>query len=100
MITKVQFFNNEEINNIIINNKDKYLIRISYLKEGNFLTFTNEEPINEKTELENVNGKIDILNAQSANLLLANAKKEVEINNLNNNLANITLEVAKMKVGA
>lgn len=44
--------------------------------------------------------KIDILNAQNANLLLDNAKKEIEISTLNKNLANVTLEVAKMKVGA
>lgn len=79
MITKVQFFNNEEINNIIINNKDKYLIRISYLKEGNFLTFTNEEPINEKTELENVNGKIDILEAEKEDLKARVVKAQTAI---------------------
>lgn len=54
----------------------------------------------EPNEIDVIKDKIDILNAQNANLLLANAKKEVEINTLNNNLANITLEVAKMKVGA
>lgn len=45
------------------------------------------------------NKKIDTLNSQNANLLFDNAKKEIEIKNLNKNLANTILEVAKMKVG-
>lgn len=49
--------------------------------------------------LEDQAKKIDILNAQNANLLLDNAKKEIEINTLNTNLANVTLEVAKIKGG-
>lgn len=54
----------------------------------------------ESNEIDIIKDKIDILNAQNANLLLDNAKKEIEINTLNKNLANVTLEVAKMKVGA
>lgn len=47
-------------------------------------------------ELQN---KISILQEQNANLLLDNAKKEIEINGLNKNLANVTLEIAKIKGG-
>lgn len=50
-------------------------------------------------DIDALKNKIDILNAQSANLLLDNAKKEIEISTLNTNLANITLEVAKIKGG-
>lgn len=55
--------------------------------------------IKEQVHLEEQAKKIDILNAQNANLLLDNAKKEIEISTLNTNLANITLEVAKIKGG-
>lgn len=43
--------------------------------------------------------KIDILNEQSSKLLLEKAKNEIQINNLNKNLANVTLELAKVKGG-
>ncbi|WP_270943218.1 hypothetical protein [Romboutsia lituseburensis] len=58
-----------------------------------------ENLIKEQITLEDQSKKIDILNAQSANLLLDNAKKEIEISTLNTNLANVTLEVAKIKGG-
>ncbi|MGL4731247.1 MAG: hypothetical protein ACRCW0_06655 [Clostridium sp.] len=45
------------------------------------------------------NKKIDTLNSQNANLLFDNAKKEIEIKNLNKNLANTILEIASMKAG-
>lgn len=58
-----------------------------------------ETIIKDQITLEDQSKKIDILNAQNANLLLDNAKKEIEISTLNTNLANITLEVAKIKGG-
>lgn len=43
--------------------------------------------------------QIDSLKNQNATLLLDNAKKDIEIDKLKQNIANITLEVAKIKVG-
>lgn len=53
----------------------------------------------EQISLEEQAKKISILQEQNANLLLDNAKKEIEINGLNKNLANVTLEIAKIKGG-
>lgn len=61
-----------------------------------------EESKNQEKEqiaLEEQAKKISILQEQNANLLLDNAKKEIEINGLNKNLANVTLEIAKIKGG-
>lgn len=70
--------------------------------ESKELIFTYEEipqPPQEPTWEEQVDNKISILQEQNANLLLDNAKKEIEINGLNKNLANVTLEIAKIKGG-
>lgn len=67
-----------------------------------YLRIKEEEKLQAKKEqitLEEQAKKISILEGQNANLLLDNAKKEIEINGLNKNLANVTLEIAKIKGG-
>lgn len=59
----------------------------------------NQTSEKDQNVLDEYSKKINLLNTQNANLLLANAKKEIEINTLNKNLANVTLEVAKIKGG-
>lgn len=68
MITKIQFFSDEEIKNIIESQKDKYLVCISYLKDGSYLTFSSEKPIDGELELNCIKGKIDTLEAEKEDL--------------------------------
>lgn len=69
MITKIQFFSDEEMKNIIESQRDKYLVCISYLKDGNYLTFSSEKPIDGELELNCIKDKIDILEAEKEKLL-------------------------------
>lgn len=96
VVTEIQFGKTIATNNKIDLNKSLQEIADEYLIiKGN----EDEAKAKDQITLENQAKKIDILNAQNANLLLDNAKKEIEINTLNTNLANVTLEVAKIKGG-
>lgn len=75
------------------------------IPQGKFVTSVDtetKEPIYEdipKNETEIMGDKISILNEQNSKLLLDSAIKTNEINALNKNAANLTLEIAKMKGG-
>lgn len=60
MIYKFQFNTESEKEEIINKNKDKFIIEINYLKDGNFIFFSNENTL----EI-----KIDILEAEKEKLL-------------------------------
>ena len=97
MYIEFEFKTSEEMQSIIDSNTDKYLISIKYLLGNkNIICFstvpTMEQQLTEQAE------KIAILEEQNSKLLLDNAKKEIEINNTNKNIANVTLEVAKLKI--
>lgn len=93
IVTEIQFGKTIAANNNI--NPGKSLKEIA----DEYLIIKERETKEEENTTKEQSNKIDILNAQNANLLLASAKKEVEISALNKDLANITLEIAKMKVG-
>lgn len=52
----------------------------------------------EKSEIEVIQGKISILEAENADLLLDSAIKDSKISTLENDLADLTLEIAMMEV--
>lgn len=56
-----------------------------------------QEPI-EPTEIEIIQNKISILEAENADLLLDSAIKDSKISTLENDLADLTLEIAMMEV--
>lgn len=63
------------------------------------LEFTYEElpPVSqEPTEIEKIQNKISILEAENADLLLDSAIKDSKIQTLENDLADLTLEIAMM----
>ncbi|MBO3443421.1 hypothetical protein [Clostridium sp. CCUG 7971] len=80
-------------------------IEIDNIPIGKFVASVDAEtkdPIYEdipKNETQILRDEISILNEQNSKLLLDKAKNEIQINTLNKNLANVTLEVAKMKGG-
>ena len=91
-----------EIDRIIksVYNLDQNLTTEQVAQE--YIRIKEEEKLQAEKEqmtLEEQAKKISILQEQNANLLLDNAKKEIEINGLNKNLANVTLEIAKIKGG-
>lgn len=96
IVTEIQFGKTIATNNKIDPGKSLQEIAEEYL-----IIKKSEEDneIKEQINLEEQSKKIDILNSQNANLLLDNAKKEIEINYVNKKLANVTLEIAKMKGG-
>lgn len=58
MIYKYEYTTQEERENIINNNQDKYLIEEKNIREGNFLIFTDIKPI--EVEIEDLKGRQDI----------------------------------------
>jgi hypothetical protein len=65
------------------------------------LIFSYEElptPPQEPTEIEVIQDKISILEAENADLLLDSAIKDSKISTLENDLADLTLEIAMMEV--
>ncbi len=103
MIIRKQFHTEDEKTRIIEEMEDLFLIQVLYLIKGNFLVFSDSKPA--PTLEDQINlitkeqaEKISILQEENSKLLLANAKKEIEINNVNKNLANVTLEIAKIKI--
>lgn len=105
MLYNIYFDNENEIEKIIDDNSDLYLIKITYDKNGNYLTFsenkneyipTLEEQLNEITKEQG--SKISILEAENADLLLDSAIKDSKISTLENDLADLTLEIAMMEV--
>lgn len=65
------------------------------------LIFSYEElptPPQEPTEIEIMQEKISILEAENADLLLDSAIKDSKISTLENDLADLTLEIAMMEV--
>lgn len=54
MIIKIEYITNEDRQNILESNKDKYLVEEQNVIEGNFLIFNSEKPLIEQiTSLEN-----------------------------------------------
>lgn len=105
MLYNIYFDNENEIEKIIDDNSDLYLIKITYDKNGNYLTFsenknkyipTLEEQLNEITKEQGE--KISILEAENADLLIDSAMKDLKIETLENDLADLTLEIAMMGV--
>lgn len=65
------------------------------------LIFSYEElptPPQEPTEIEIIQEKISILEAENADLLIDSAMKDLKIETLENDLADLTLEIAMMGV--
>ena len=94
MITKIEFETEEERNQIIENNKDKYLIKVSYLHDKNILEFS-DVPTNE-IMLSEHQSKISILQAENADLLLDSASKDIKLSTLEKDLADLTLVMGGM----
>lgn len=93
MLYNIYFDNENEIEKIIDDNSNLYLIKITYDKNGNYLTFsenkneyipTLEEQLNEITKEQG--NKISILEAENENLKLEQEQQNEEI--LVNMLAN------------
>ena len=93
MLYNIYFDNENEIEKIIDDNSDLYLIKITYDKNGNYLTFsenkneyipTLEEQLNEITKEQG--NKISILEAENEKLKVEQEQQNEEI--LVNMLAN------------
>ena len=94
---KYVFTNEKEKEDLINKNSHLTLIKIAYHLDENYLIFTDEEIIYELTENEILGNKISILEAENA-LLLDSAIKDSKISTLENDLADLTLEIAMMEV--
>lgn len=56
MVIKIQYENQVDRQNIINSNKDKILIEEQNIRDGNFLIFVDEEPVEKKiSNLQNDN---------------------------------------------
>ncbi len=97
MYVEFEFKTSEEMKNIIEENKGMYLISIKYLLDNKNVICFSTVPTIEQHIIEQSN-RISILEEENSKLLLDNAKKEIEINNTNKNIANVTLEIAKIKI--
>ena len=95
---KFIFTNEEEKENILNSNKHLTHIETSYLLGESYLVFTDEEVIYKLTENEILGNKISILEAENAGLLIDSAMKDLKIETLENDLADLTLEIAMMEV--
>lgn len=96
MIKKINYYSEEEKNIILEENKDMYLIEHAKLYNEKYLIFSDSPPIEvlQKEQGE----KISILEAKNADLLLDSAIKDSKISTLENDLADLTLEIAMMEV--
>lgn len=103
---KFNYKNDKELNIIMEDNKHLYLIEDVCLKKEKYVVFTDIKPeiisgdaIYTHVELlvEEQSNKISILESENLKLLLDSAIKTNEIDTLNKNTANLTLEIAKMK---
>lgn len=88
---KIQFRTEKEKYELIENNKDKFLISVMYLFDGNFLLFSDKKPSptieDQYNELLNEQGnKISILEAENEKLKVEQEQQNEEI--LVNMLAN------------
>ena len=86
MLIKLSFETEEQKQNIINENKDKYLIEMQYLNKGNFLIFS-DTPTIEILQQEQGN-KISILEAENKTLkqelsITQDAVNELIFNSLN-----------------
>lgn len=85
MIIKLEFLNELEKEQILEENKDKYLIEIQYLKTGNFLIFS-DVPTIEILQQEQGN-KISVLEAENQAL-------REEITQIQTSIASLTSLIA------
>lgn len=92
MIIKIAFKDESEKKQIINDNKDKYLLEVEYLLNVNFLIFSDTPTI--EILIQEQANKISILEAENAELLLDSAMKDLKINTIENDLADLTLEIA------
>ena len=77
-----EYDDNENLNDLIENNSDKFLIKIENLFKGNYATFTDEKPI------ETFENKISILEEENEKLkqelsITQDAVNELIFNSLN-----------------
>lgn len=86
------FTTEEEKNHIVNNNSDKEIIALHYDINFGYIDFSSE------TEMQVLQNKISILEAENADLLLDSAIKDSKISTLENDLADLTLEIAMMEV--
>ena len=93
---KYQFKTDEDLEALKSKNSDKFITKIWYLVNGNFVVFS-DTPTIEIMQQEQGN-KISILEAENADLLLDSAIKDSKISTLENDLADLTLEIAMMEV--
>lgn len=86
------FTTEEEKNHIVNNNSDKEIIALHYDINFGYIDFSSE------TEMQVLQNKISILEAENADLLIDSAMKDLKIETLENDLADLTLEIAMMGV--
>lgn len=100
-IERIKYENDLDREAIINENSNLFLIKEECHLDGNFLTFTDVKPL-EKPLIDEVvkeqGEKISILEAENADLLLDSAIKDSKIQTLENDLADLTLEIAMMEV--
>ena len=95
---KFSFKTEEEKEQIIKDNINLTLIKIALHLGESYLVFTDEEVIYDLTENEILGNRISILEAENADLLIDSAMKDLKIETLENDLADLTLEIAMMGV--
>lgn len=97
---KIKYSTEEERELIILeySNDSMYLVGEEKLLNGNYLIFSESIPVIEKNYYEKIKEKISILEAENADLLLDSAIKDMKIKTLENDLADLTLEIAMMEV--
>ena len=83
---EIQFATDEEMDLIIDKNSDKYLLEVKYLKNGNFLVFSDTPTI--ETLQQELANKISILEGENETLkqelsITQDAVNELIFNSLN-----------------
>lgn len=91
---KLKFSDENEKEKLLKENSNLTLVKIAYLLGESFLVFTDEEIIYDLTETEILGNKISILEAENAELLLDSAMKDLKLQTIENDLADLTLEIA------
>lgn len=93
---RYKFNSEEEKEKIIRENSELHIIGYEILlDEGDFIVFSDVPgELPEPTEIQLLENKISILEAENADLLLDSASKDIKIQTIESDLADLTLEIA------
>ena len=94
MEIKINFKNKEDREKIISENSNLYIKKEGYELNEKYIMFTEIKPTTEPTWEEQVENILSILESENADLLLDNAMKDLRLETLENDLADLTLEIA------